>query len=780
MSTSRNTAAPQRPMTTYEAPRKRYFRRFLQFRLRTLLVIITLTAVGLSCYYGYIEPYGRQHEAGLALAGKGVSMEWRSARPAWLVAVLGLAIDRAVLQDCVAVHAEHAGLKDDDLVHLRQMPQLRRLYLARNPISDKGLEHLVGLQRLERLSLWGTNITDDGLRHVGQLSALRVLDIHNGDGPFFCGSQQTGGWALEGRYPRIVPDRPTGACLTYLHGLNNLRTMHFSFPLYNDGLAQLATFESLRVRTLVLNNVTPTGLSHLPHFRELETLVIVRSTAGSDGLRPLAHLPNLRWLELRSVQVADDGWQPLGELPRLEELSVIASFMGDSGLKSLRGLRSLQKLSLRGNGISDQSVAHLAGLANLRELDLSFEFLTADALNGLKNMDQLERLGLHVRLDDEAVHSLAQMPKLTKLFGPKRNALFECYLTDAGLADLAKLRCLPGVKISDAVAGATLAGVDVPANPGTLTDAGLARLWDTPGFEQLTVSGRDLTTAGLCWKPELADMRYLQVTSERSLSEVISGKLEIGAGSAEFYSHGIGLVAEAGLGPQRVNLSYKGDDCQLDVLQYVPKIRRLKLAANRRPTSPGCDWDKLRFVPRLETFEMPADHLRNARIDAVGLRRLGEMEGLRRLVCSLPDNISPDELSPLANLKKLEYLELYGAGLTAEHIRHLAQLSNLGILNIHGPPPAGDLSIGAHFLANHQHLTELQLYGVTDEDMPALGKLKRLYRLTLKDHRISDEAFEHLSKLSALRYLTLDAKGMEAARLKQIAGRLPGVVVRVN
>ncbi|MHB8899396.1 MAG: hypothetical protein ACYC6Y_11665 [Thermoguttaceae bacterium] len=95
-------------------------------------------------------PYQRQYEAGLALAGKGAKLEFRPMEPAWLAALLRFGVDERVLQDCVAVHGEQTRIRDGDLVHLEHMPQLERLYLAGNRISDQGLVHLAGLERLER------------------------------------------------------------------------------------------------------------------------------------------------------------------------------------------------------------------------------------------------------------------------------------------------------------------------------------------------------------------------------------------------------------------------------------------------------------------------------------------------------------------------------------------------------------------------------------------------------------------------------------------------------
>lgn len=765
------------PAPRFRQPRR--VRRFVQFRLRTLLILITVSALGLAGYRSRVQYYLRQHEAALALSAKGAVAEWRPLRPAWLAAVLGVVLDEEVLQDCFAVHAEHAGLNDADLAHLQQMPRLERLYLARNPISDEGLKRLQGLQRLERLSLWETKITDEGLRHVGKLRSLKVLDIHRVSSPFACGSPRSDSWALF--YPRTSPGL-TEACLSHLKDTASLRELHFSFPLSDEGLATLADFERLRVRTLVLCGATPAGLAFLPRFRDLETLVIIDSNVGSDGLRPLSHLPNLRRLQLRVVTAEGNGWELLGDIPNLEELSVITSFVDGRGLQSLHKLKRLRALSLKTTGITDSDVRHLGGLANLSRLDLTYESLTADALSGLENMEQLTSLRFHAPLDDQATRVLARMPKLEKLLAPKPGTAYAFYLTDTGLADLAKLRCLETAEVHDAVDGAKLPGVDVPAGRGTITDAGLTSLWLSLNLRMVHVSGRDISLEGLRWGPDLVRWRYVDVFFRKPQSVIVSKSLEIGAGTAEFEHSGrLQLQAEDGIGPRRVSLNVSGRDCQLDVLEHLPELKKLKLIE----CSPGCDWDKLRFVPGLEELEMPRDYCTKVRIDAVGIRRLAEMGGLRRLTCSLPDGFAAEDLAPLAKLQRLEELDLTFNEVTANHLAILGQLGKLQKIRIFGTPSRDYRSVGAEHLRDLPLLTELDLYGVTDEDMRSIGEMRTLVRLVLPDDRLSQEGLVYVGNLPELKYLAV-AKNFprngageyqQDQRIERLRRSFPGLTV---
>jgi hypothetical protein len=159
----------------------------------------------------------------------------------------------------------------------------------------------------------------------------------------------------------------------------------------------------------------------------------------------------------------------------------------------------------------------------------------------------------------------------------------------------------------------------------------------------------------------------------------------------------------------------------------------------------------------LEAFEMPEGHRTRWRISAAGVRRLGEMQGLRRIVCSLPHNLPPEEFAPLGRLKNLEYLDLFCNGLTSDHMRTLGQLTRLQKLRLFGYPANSDKPLGVHHLANHARLEELRLYGVTDEDMPFLMKMKSLVRLQLPQDRVSEDLFEQLTGLPALEHLAVES-----------------------
>lgn len=182
--------------------RRRGRRRRRWLTLCLLTMVCALSVVVLAGYARMVRSNALQHRAAMELEAKGAELTWRPIEPAWWRTVLQRVLEPALARQCIAVHAEHAGLEDADLAWVRHLPHLEKLYLADNPIGDQGLVHLRGLRNLERLSLWGTEITDDGMRHVGQLKSLKVLDIHDSSLYHRFGSVPAGHDTTTLSYPR--------------------------------------------------------------------------------------------------------------------------------------------------------------------------------------------------------------------------------------------------------------------------------------------------------------------------------------------------------------------------------------------------------------------------------------------------------------------------------------------------------------------------------------------------------------------------------------------------
>jgi len=151
-------------------------RRWLQFSLRTLLVVMLVAC----CLFGWVaykrSQAAEQQAAYKLIAAKGGLTNFgpESARSPWLRWILGE--DVAAQGGCIEF--DNSGLTDADLAQLSSLRQLRRLSLNNNPISDRGLAHLSKLSLLKNLSLDETNITDNGLKSLRACQSLEFLSLY--------------------------------------------------------------------------------------------------------------------------------------------------------------------------------------------------------------------------------------------------------------------------------------------------------------------------------------------------------------------------------------------------------------------------------------------------------------------------------------------------------------------------------------------------------------------------------------------------------------------------
>jgi hypothetical protein len=156
-------------------PRSR--RRWLQFSMRTMLVVVSVTCVLLALWG---VPAERQRRAVAAIEALGgfvqyVANEGKS--ESIPVAFLRQWLPQSYFDGVEAVSLYPAKFTDADLVHLKWLPGLQRLYLAETQVTDAGLAHLRGLIDLQRLDLHNTQITDAGLVHLKGLTGLQVLEL---------------------------------------------------------------------------------------------------------------------------------------------------------------------------------------------------------------------------------------------------------------------------------------------------------------------------------------------------------------------------------------------------------------------------------------------------------------------------------------------------------------------------------------------------------------------------------------------------------------------------
>ena len=163
-------------------------RRWFQFRLRTLMVFVTLCAVACSWFTVRWQRARGQREAVEAIEKAGgsvlydyqVDADWiltgvsEPPVPGWLRNVLG----EDFFSDVVIVGLL-SGVGNDRVVYLKRLTGLRSLSLKDSQVTDSGLEHLQGLTKLERLDLGRTQVTDAGLEQLRGLTNMRELLLYS-------------------------------------------------------------------------------------------------------------------------------------------------------------------------------------------------------------------------------------------------------------------------------------------------------------------------------------------------------------------------------------------------------------------------------------------------------------------------------------------------------------------------------------------------------------------------------------------------------------------------
>ena len=162
-------------------------RRWYQFTLRTLLVVVTLAGCGFA-WLGIKVRNARQQQAevaAVARAGGSVIYDYQFVvpgnaiagvtppGPVWLHRLLG----DDCFQTVVEVNLSNQFFDDDDLAQIGNLPSLKVLRLDGTMVTDDGLEHLQGLTKLEELWLDRTQVTDVGLRHLQGLARLKRIQF---------------------------------------------------------------------------------------------------------------------------------------------------------------------------------------------------------------------------------------------------------------------------------------------------------------------------------------------------------------------------------------------------------------------------------------------------------------------------------------------------------------------------------------------------------------------------------------------------------------------------
>jgi hypothetical protein len=245
-------------------------RRWYQFSLKTVLVVLTLLCLGPGGYVAYEQAKARKHKAAVEAIEKfGGKVEFDQTVPV-RSATMRQILGNESFGNVRSVIFDGTQVSDAGLVHLAELRGLKELWLGDTPVTDADLVHLAGLTKLESLYLQETQVSDAGLVHLAGLKGLREL------------------W--------LKDSLMTDAGLVHLADLKSLEILSLSETRVTDaGLVHLAGLKGLKQLWIDKTQVTDAGLVHLAGLNSLEYLSCFDTQVTNAGVAKLEMaLPNCR------------------------------------------------------------------------------------------------------------------------------------------------------------------------------------------------------------------------------------------------------------------------------------------------------------------------------------------------------------------------------------------------------------------------------------------------------------------------------------------------------
>ena len=304
-------------MTT--TPKRRWFR----FRLRTLLILVMVFAVGFGIVtkravdqrkaVEVVRKYGGEIGYRHYFTTRGRDPLAERWAPRWLCELLGEHYFVTVVEVELGnwAHLKKRGgepienIRPDEIALVINLPALKKLQLADVPITDAMLKDIGRLKNLEWLGLEGSKITDAGLSHLSGLPQLKNLVLGSVNAE-----------------PRVRSTTAiTDAGLLHLKNLKILELLSLNGTCVTDkGLSEIVSLPELWGLFLAETRVTDAGLVSLQRAQKLTDVSLQNTAITDEGLRALSCLPNLYGLNLSNTRITDQGLSHLAAAPKLMKL----------------------------------------------------------------------------------------------------------------------------------------------------------------------------------------------------------------------------------------------------------------------------------------------------------------------------------------------------------------------------------------------------------------------------------------------------------------------------
>jgi hypothetical protein len=281
--------------------------RLIRFRLRTLLVLMTVVAVWLGLTMKRLREQERAVARIRELGGQ-VTYDYQidaEGNPISNPEPPGLQSIRRLFGPQWGLRVIHVDLTvevgsratDRDLEVLLSLPDITYLNVGETRlITNEGLRIIGGLAQLKELDLsYCEGITDDGLVHLSRLHQLWLLSL--------------------------VGCRMNGSGLRHIQHLP-LRSLSLNWvPVTDDHLAAVAAMTQLSSLDMQETAITGHGLTHVALLKNLRHLDVNRTGVDDASLMYLFGLSKLTHLYLSDTKVTGDAVAKLRQaLPNLQQV----------------------------------------------------------------------------------------------------------------------------------------------------------------------------------------------------------------------------------------------------------------------------------------------------------------------------------------------------------------------------------------------------------------------------------------------------------------------------
>lgn len=774
-------------------------KRFLQFRLAALLILVTAACLALAAWQAVVAPWRNQRAAIEAMGDFDGEMEITVADASWAGWLIG--DEDHVVVESLEIYEPEFG--DEQLKHLRRFWRLKHLTLLNTSVTGEGLANLRSLRNLETLRIYSTPIGDKGLQHIGEIESLKSLTLWQ----IGCTDQGLAPLAkLHNLEQFTAPETTTRKGLAHIAGLPRLKEVVLSdTQIVADDLAVL---HSLPLTTLPeLNDFnTYDDLDIVLGFRQLEELDLYRSIDGlrltDDDLARVAGLKRLKKLQFESDNVTTRGLKKLAALPDLTELGAFSTSFRREELEIIATDFRIESfsLTLTSTQLTPEDLTVLFKSPALKRLVFfgqwydDEEIRITEALFAYLERCEINSLTNWTTNNDDVVVScesslfsglcnLAPLARHTRLNTIQLNCVSggECQ-TPRPFQPLAELKQLETLAISQGAAPVEAYRdlLDIPSirrvefEQCDIDDEKLKFIVQLPNLEHLRLLDSEITDDGFALLSQAPNLKSVQINSPHLTNACLATAKKMPKlktfnlqrrGGYERLDAAAMIRLKAELPEVHVELV----DGDFEYSYYGPPAKVTGVVINSRRFKA---FDELRLLPHLEkvyftgprtgeTFTIPDDEV---------MASIARVPKLTKLWVSYP--FEPDAFSHLKDMPNLEQLMINDRS-AAGALPHIGSLKQLYLIEL-GSEGDEPFTISANDLeqfGDQPKLAELYLEGVivNDNCLEVISRWKTLATIAMRHSTFTETGVRHLQSLPNLRRLYLNncvapVEAMEAFR----------------